>query len=178
MRKIGYISLFLAVCMLAPLASACAENALSIGYGFAAFNTERHIGKIEGGDYYDFFQMAYLYERPFSYRKLALVAEPFAAYVQRPNSGADIGFSLGLRYYPFRADKEGGFFVSAGPGIAYTTIGFKEQGTHLLFILQGGIGYRYKNLFLENRVRHFSNGGTAKPNWSVNANVLIFGVYF
>ncbi len=62
--------------------------------------------------------------------------------------------------------------------MAYTSIGFKEQGTHLLFILQGGVGYRYKSFFVEDRVRHYSNGGTARPNWSVNSNILSIGTNF
>jgi hypothetical protein len=59
--------------------------------------------------------------------------------------------------------------------MAYTTIGFKEQGTRLLFILEGGVGYKFKNFYVEDRLCHYSNAGTARPNWSVNANILSLG---
>lgn len=177
MKKIFLICPVLFTICVAPFSALCAEHAVSIGYGLAAFNDERSLGKIEGGRYYDFVQAVYIYERPLSLRGLAFVLEPFAAYVNRPNSGVDAGLDMGLKYYPFRTDK-GGFYITAGPGIAYTTTGFKEQGTHLLFILQGGIGYRYHKFFIENRFRHYSNGGTAKPNWSVNADIISIGMYF
>ncbi len=176
MRK-AWIGLWLIVVFLSPCGDLFAEQALSLGYGFAAYNLDRHMGKIEGGDYYDFFRLAYLYEKPVHKNRLAFVAEPFASYVNRPTDGAEWGLSLNLRYYPFRDDKDG-FYMTAGPGMAYTTIGFHEQGTHLLFIVQGGVGYRYKNFFIEDTCRHYSNGGTAHPNWSVNTNIVSIGFYF
>ena len=155
-----------------------ADTGLSIGYGFAAFNLQKHTGKIEGGKYYDFFQLTYLYERPCrDYRQLALFFEPFAAYINRPNDGVDVGLYAGLKWYPTdHANK--GFFVTAGTGMVYTTTGFKEQGTHLNFTLEAGIGYRFKRFFIEDRVRHYSNGRTAWPNRSVQANILSVGYYF
>lgn len=44
--------------------------------------------------------------------------------------------------------------------------------------MEGGIGYRYARFFIENRFRHYSNGGTTSPNRSVDADVLSVGVYF
>jgi hypothetical protein len=166
--------------MLCPLAFAetlQSEHGLSVGYGLAAFMAEKHPGRVEGSSYYDFIRVTYLYEKPISGKKLALAIEPFASYVNRPTEGADGGFTLGIKYYPFRTGT-GGFYVTGGPGIAYTSIGFKEQGTHLLFIVQGGFGYRYKDLFIENRISHWSNAHTADPNWSVNSNILSIGTYF
>ena len=174
---------FLIVCILvivlfaAPFEGLCGENGFSLGYGFAAFNNQRATGEVEGKKHYNFIQAVYVYERPFSTKELALLVEPYAAYVNKPNSGADAGLGLGIKYYPARTDK-GGFYMMAGTGMAYTSIGFQEQGTHLLFILLGGLGYRYKNLFIEDRFRHYSNGGTASPNWSVNANIISLGTYF
>jgi hypothetical protein len=152
----------------------CAEHWFSLGYGIGAFNKDRSFGKVEGDRRYSFIQATYIYEKPLSAKELAFLFEPFAAYVAKPTDGADVGFDLGLKYYPFRTD-HGGFYLTGGPGLAYTTVGFKEQGTHLLFILQGGVGYRYKSFFIEDRVRHYSNGGTASPNWSVNSNILSVG---
>ena len=68
--------------------------------------------------------------------------------------------------------------MTAGVGVAYTTIAFEEQGTHFLFILQAGLGLRYENFFIENRLRHYSNGGTESPNRSVHASIMTFGYYF
>jgi hypothetical protein len=152
-----------------------AQHALSVGYGFALFSNGRSAGQIEEGNY-DFFQVAYLYERPLSARWMLLV-EPFVAYVNRPVEGVDVGCNLGLKVYPFAQDRSG-FFFTMGTGAAYTSVDFAEQGTHLLFILQASVGYRYKNFFIEDRWRHYSNGNTARPNRSINANIINVGMYF
>jgi len=152
----------------------CGENGFSLGYGFAAFNQGRSGGKIEGGKDYNFVQATYLFEKPFSWKELALLVEPFSSYVANPTSGVDLGVGVGLKYYPARTDK-GGIYFMGGTGMAYSTIGFQEQGTHLFFIGQGGIGFRYGNFFIEDRFRHYSNGGTARPNWSVRSKVSADG---
>ncbi len=153
------------------------ENAFSLGYGFAAWNQGKSTGNIEGGKRYNFEQAKYLYERPILWTGLALMVEPFASYVSNPNAGTDFGVGVGFKYYPFQTHKDG-FYLMGGSGMAYSTIGFQEQGTHLFFIGQGGIGYRSGRFFIENRFRHFSNGGTARPNWSVNTNIIAVGMYF
>jgi hypothetical protein len=175
-RKVG-IYLGLIILFLSSTAVLRAEQALSLGYGIAAFNTEKHVGRLGGGNYYDFIRGAYLYEKPLLEKKLSLAIEPFGSYVNRPTAGAEGGLGVGLMYYPFRKGNDG-FFISGGPGIAYTSVQFQEQGTHLLFIVQGGFGYRYKDFFIENRIRHYSNGGTVRPNWSVNSNILSIGFYY
>ena len=177
MKKGFLVYAVFVVLLLAPLAAFSGDQGLSIGYGIAAFNEQRSFGHLEGGKPYSFIQTTYFYDKPFSTKELALLFEPFGAYVARPTNGFDLGFDLGLRYYPLRSDT-GGFYITAGPGLAYTTIGFQEQGTHLLFVLQGGLGYRYNNFFIEDRARHYSNGGLARPNWSVNANILSIGTRF
>lgn len=153
-----------------------AEHAVTVGYGFGFLNVHKRSLRIEGGRNYDFFQGSYLYERPSHYPKVAVVFEPFGAYINRPNDGVDVGLNSGLKWYPFEAGK--GFYVSPQVGIAYTTIKFKEQGTHLLFILQATFGYRYKNFFIEDRFKHYSNGATADPNRSVHSNIIVLGTYF
>ena len=161
--------------MLLPVAQA-AEHAVTVGYGFGALNINKQMMKIEGGRSYDFFQVSYLYERPYRHPKVALILEPFTAYVNRPESGVDIGFNGGIKWYPF--DSGTGLYLSPQVGMAYTTIKFNEQGTHLLFILQATLGFRYKNLFIEDRFRHYSNGATAAPNRAVHANIVVVGMYF
>ncbi len=159
---------------LAPALSFAGDHGFSLGFGFGAFNKGKTTGKVEGDRPYNFIQAMYVYEKPLSPKELAVLGEPFGAYVNRPEPGFDLGLDFGLRYYPFTTDRSG-LYLTAGPGMAYTTIGFKEQGTHLLFILEGGLGYRYKNFFIEDTIRHYSNAGTASPNWSVNANIFSIG---
>jgi hypothetical protein len=170
--------LVLSLMVLAFLSVDCraGDQGLSFGYGFAALNKHTSTGRIEGGKNYDFIQASYLYEKPI-WEKVSFLVEPFAAYINRPESGADVGFNLLLRWYPASVDRIGLFF-DAGGGIAYTSIAFKEQGTHLLGILAGGVGYRYNAFFTEARFRHYSNGATATPNRSVNAVIISVGTYF
>ena len=150
------MGLILVVCAAVPAYGV--EQAMSVGYGIAAFNPGLHFGRIEGGRNYDFFQVTYLVERPCTdHLPLAVFIEPFASYVNRPNSGVDFGFFTGLKYCLQGADKKG-FYFTGGTGMVYSTIGFKEQGTHLDFTLEAGVGYRYGRFFIENRLRHYSNG--------------------
>lgn len=153
-----------------------AEHAIAAGYGFGFLNVHKRTLHIEGERKYDFFQASYLYERPCHYPKVALVLEPFAAYINRPNDGMDVGLNAGIKWYPFGPGN--GFYISPQTGLAYTTIKFKEQGTHLLFVLQATFGYRYKDFFIEDRFKHYSNGHTADPNRSVHANIVVVGMYF
>jgi len=153
-----------------------AEQSLSVGYGFAALNEHTSTGRIEGGKNYDFFQFAYLYEMPF-WSKVSIALEPFAASVNRPESGLDAGFDVLARWYPCNVGASR-LFVDLGAGLAYTTIRFEEQGTHLLGVLAVGVGLRYKQFFIEDRLRHYSNGDTAYPNRAVDANIVSVGMYF
>ena len=152
-----------------------AEEDFSLGYGFALWSGRHSVGNTAEGPY-DFVQGSYFYEYPLSPRWL-IQAGPYLAYVNRPTDGVDAGVNLGIKVYPFTLDHSG-FFFTAGTGGAYSTIAFSEQGTHAFFILQGSIGYRYKNFFIEDRFRHYSNGGLAYPNRSINANIMSLGVYF
>jgi hypothetical protein len=171
LARIVLVGLLIAV---APATAIPADHGFGLGYGFGAFNNERQTGRIEGGASYDFIQALYSYERPLSSQRWSFVAEPFVSFINRPAAGIDLGLDVGFRYYPILRDARG-LYVTGGPGMAYTTIGFKEQGTHFLFILEGGVGYKFKNFYVEDRLRHYSNGGTARPNWSVNANILSLG---
>jgi pantothenate kinase type III len=153
-----------------------AEQSLSVGYGFAALNEHISTGRIEGGKHYDFFQAAYLYEMPL-WSPVSLALEPFAASVNRPESGFDAGLDLLARWYPCNVGLSR-LFVDLGAGVAYTTVHFEEQGTHLLGVLAAGIGLSYKQFFIEDRLRHYSNSGTAYPNRAVDANIISVGMHF
>jgi hypothetical protein len=150
------------------------DNGVSIGYGFGALNRGMKGIQIRDGNY-DYIQLTYLHEKPF-YKRINYLIEPHIAYINRPSNGIDIGFSLSLKGY-LNEDKKG-FFGTVGVGTIYTTLGYSGQGTHLLGILQGGIGYKWKNYFIENRFKHYSNAGTAYPNRSINSNMISFGIIF
>lgn len=160
-----------------PLYCAGDDNAITAGYGFGIFNLDADFGRLreDNGNYY-FYQLAYAREKSLV-KTLCLLVEPFVAYVNDPRSGLDAGMTLSLKYY-FGKENKNSLFATLGTGAAYTTIKFEEQGTHFLFILQGGIGYRWNNYFIENRFRHYSNGGTERPNRSVNANIVNIGMHF
>ncbi len=152
------------------------QQAISIGYGLATLNPSSDLGHLEEGDYYDFAQITYTYEKLLS-GKFNLVLEPFVGIVNRPTSGLDIGIAIGGRYY-FGQRNYRGFFATVSAGGAYTTVNFEEQGTHGLFILQGGIGYKWEKLFVESKFRHYSNGGLSSPNKSINATIVGMGFTF
>jgi len=162
--------------LLSPCAVLADQQEISVGYGLATFNQGADLGRLHRDDYYDLAQVAYGYERTLS-GKFNLLVEPFVAIVNRPTSGLDGGLTVSGRYY-FGEKNHGGFFVTAGAGGAYTSVAFEEQGTHGLFILHGGIGYKWERLFLEGRFRHYSNGGLASPNESVNASIVSIGFVF
>ena len=149
MAKKGVIFIFF---ILVPLNCYGQNNGFSLGYGFGV-NT---FGKIEQNRSYNFLQTAYSYEFRIL-KDLFIVGEPYLAYINEPSRGFDIGLGLLLRYYL----KD--LFFSAGGGGAYTSIEFEEQTHHYLFILQGGIGYKWNNFFIEDRFRHYSNGGGWPP---------------
>jgi len=177
MRKGVFAVAVVAACTVCPLCCVGDDNAVTAGYGFGIFNLDPKYGKLRGdGRYYYFYQITYAREKALV-KNLYLLMEPFVAYVDDPRSGLEAGMTMSLKYY-FGKDYKNSFFATLGTGAAYTTIAFEEQGTHFLFILQGGIGYRWNNYFIENRFRHFSNGGFERPNRSVNANIVNIGMHF
>ncbi len=151
------------------------ENALSLGYGYGFLNPHQHAGKVEDDRPYNFFQLAYSRDIRLIQR-LFLVLEPFLNYDHQPN-GLDFGLNVLFRYY-VPVFHENSLFFDVGGGAAYTTVDFKEQPTHAVFILSAGVGWKWKRFFIEDRFRHYSNGGLASPNHSINANLVLVGIYF
>ena len=169
--------LVLFILLLLPRPGFCDQHNLAIGYGFGELNKNTEFGRLRGDNgYYDFAVLTYGYEKQMA-GTLNLLIEPFAAFINRPATGLDGGMGIGGRYY-FGANNHTGFFVTAATGPAYTSVAFCEQGTHFLFMLQGGIGYKWKTFSVENRFRHYSNGGLASPNRAVNANIVTVGWVF
>lgn len=159
-----------------PSTALADQQEISVGYGLGTLNKNADPGHLHSGDYYDFVQIAYGYEKLLS-GKFNILVEPFVAIVNRPQSGLDGGLTLNGRYY-FGHENYTGLFVTAGFGGAYTSVDLEDQGTHGLFILQCGIGYTWRRLFVEYRFKHYSNGGTANPNNSVNSSVVGMGFAF
>lgn len=171
-----FISLIcLLLTLLIPVTCHASENAISAGYGFGLWN-RGGIGQA-GRETYNYATLSYLYEKPFTPR-LALVMEPFCNIINKPKEGVDVGFVISLKTYLTGNKPQQGLYLSAGGGAAYTTVNFKEQGTHGLFVLHGAIGYRHGRFFVEDRFHHYSNGGLASPNRSVNSNIVKAGYYF
>ncbi len=153
-----------------------AENAVSLGYGFGLWNGSG-FGQLEKKRSYDYAAFSYLNERLLTER-IALVLEPFVKVVNRPVNGIDLGFSLALRSYLPELARHSRLYLTAGAGSAYTSVNFQEQGTHGLFVLLGGVGYRRDQAFAKAQFQHYSNGGLTKPNRSLNSGLLRVGWYF
>lgn len=151
------------------------QQTISVGYGLGTLSNGK-IGHLQSGDYYDYGQITYGYEKTIS-GKFNLLVEPFAAFVNRPDTGLDVGVAVGGRYY-FGEKNHRGFFATISGGGAYTTVKFEDQGTHCLFVLQGGIGYKWEKLFVEARFKHYSNGGFSSPNRSLNSTMVGVGCAF
>jgi hypothetical protein len=158
-----------------PLTCYAQNNGASVGYGFGFLNIHERIGKVERHQNYNFVPFAYFHEFHLI-KDLFFHVEPYLAYINQPNNGVDVGLNLLLRYYV--NFEKSSLFVDLGSGGAYTSIAFKGQNTHGLFILQGGIGYKWKKFFIEDRFRHYSNASLSYPNHSVNANIISIGMYF
>ena len=170
-------------CTAACLLGACfglvsmgaAENAMSVGYGFG-IASQSEPGFIQDGHAYHYTTFSYLYEKPFT-PAIALALGPYVNVVSEPQNGADGGLNLFLKAYLPEFSPHNRLYITVGTGGAYTSIRFPEQGTHGLFILQGGIGFRSGRFYVEDRFHHYSNGGLASPNRSVNSDLCKAGWY-
>jgi hypothetical protein len=176
MGKAFVAVLLFASSLLLPLAASAMNEGLMVGFGTAMFNPKHAEGRLEDGKY-NFLQIVFATEFPLYKKSLNLYLEPFLSYVNSPNDGVEGGVGTGIKYF-FSGHEYRGFYGTAGTGFSYSTIKFREQGTHAHFILSAGLGYRWKSFFLENRFRHFSNGGLSRPNRSVHANILYLGMIF
>jgi len=159
------------------LPASAQNNGISIGYGFSFLTRNEDKGEVQQDRNYNFEHLTYFHQWPL-FRNGYVVLEPFLAYVNRPESGREFGASLLFRYDLKTSDQTSLFFHLGGGG-AHSTVDFEEQqGNHNFFILAGGIGFKWGNYFIENRFRHYSNGGLSIPNGSVNANIIMIGLYF
>lgn len=171
-----FVLIFVSLICFSPCIVTADQQTFSLGYGLGTFNNGADLGHLHSGDYYDFVQIAYGYEKTLS-GKFNFLVEPFVSIINRPTDGVDVGLTLNGRYY-FGPTNHRGLFATIGVGGAYTSVAFEDQGTHGLFVLQGGIGYKWERIFLEARFKHYSNGGLASPNQSVNSSIANVGFSF
>jgi hypothetical protein len=107
------------------------------------------------------------------------VLEPFVSYIYRTLSGFELGVNLLYRYHFWKWNSsKNSLFFNIGLGGVYTTVDYTDQGSDFLFIPQAGVGLKVDKYFIEFRHRHYSNGGTARPNVGVETEFLSVGFYF
>ena len=153
-------------------------SGVAAGYGLGNMNPHEHFGKIRRNRGYEFFYLSYFHGFQLI-PDLYLVLEPFTAVSYRSRVGVDLGLGLLLRYNLWNSQSaKNSFFVNLGTGGVLTTVSFTDQPNHALFILQGGVGFKWDKYFIELRHRHYSNAGTARPNKGVETEVLTVGFHF
>lgn len=78
-----------------------------------------------------------------------------------------------------------GPYIVAGPGVVYFSERLEDQGTHYGFLLQAGIGNRFRvddttSITIDYRFFHESNGsaifGTPGPNPGYNSDMVFIGL--
>ena len=110
------------------------------------------------------------------------VIEPFANLVTSPDTNAEVGFSLLLKY-SHNITSRLSPFIEAGAGMIYTTQHTHEQGTQFNFIPQAGIGLQFlltKHWALTGgyRYRHLSNAGIDDENVGIDHHFGLVGVSY
>jgi hypothetical protein len=175
-RIIRYLFLSFAVVVLFPFNGRAIDQWSFLGCGFANLNSQSAGGCMERGEKYVSFQATYFFEF-LQWEYLPFARDFFAASVSRPESGLRGGFDMLLRRAPSDRGRSGPF-LPVGAGTGYKSIGFKEQGAHLLGILGDGLDSRYEAYVIEDRFSRYSDGNSAWPNRPVNTNVLCVGVHF
>jgi len=110
------------------------------------------------------------------------IAEPIMNVVISPDTNAEAGISLLLRYSDNITSRIAPF-IEGGTGMIYTTQHTHEQGTQFNFLLQAGAGIQYffnKNFALTGgyRYRHTSNAGISDDNEGINHHFFLVGLSY
>ena len=113
---------------------------------------------------------------------LEFIAEPVMNVVINPDTNAEAGLSLLLRYSDNITSRIAPF-IEGGTGMIYTTQHTHEQGTQYNFILQAGAGlqcFLNKSFALIGgyRYRHMSNAGISDDNSGINHHFILVGVSY
>lgn len=173
-RSIFFITLFIAL----SVSAYGQTDGLAVGYGVGNLNPHDGFGKIPNNLGHEFFYLSYFHGFRLS-QNGQFVLEPFVAYTYRTLSGFDLGLNLLYQYNFWNWNSlKNTLFFKIGTGGVYTTVDFTDQGSDFLFILQAGIGLKVDKYFIEFRHRHYSNGGTARPNIGVETEFISVGFYF
>jgi len=113
---------------------------------------------------------------------IEFIAEPIMNVIISPDTNAEAGISLLLRYSDNITSRIAPF-VEGGTGMVYTTQHTHEQGTQYNFLLQAGAGlqcFMNKNLAFTGgyRYRHMSNAGISDDNKGINHHFILVGVSY
>jgi len=113
---------------------------------------------------------------------LEFVVEPLVNLVINPDTNAEVGCSLFLRYSD-KITARIAPYIEGGVGMIYTTQHTHEQGTQYNFISQAGIGIQFflnKHVALTGgyRFRHLSNADLDKQNQGIDHHFGLVGVRY
>ena len=113
---------------------------------------------------------------------LEFLVEPLMNLVINPDTNAEVGCSLFLRYSD-KITSRIAPYVEGGLGMIYTTQHTHEQGTQYNFISQAGLGLQFflsKHVALTGgyRFRHLSNAGIDSPNRGIDHHFGLAGVRY
>jgi opacity protein-like surface antigen len=106
--------------------------------------------------------------------------EPFASFVASPDTNAEGGINLLVKYGRFVTEKIC-LYIEGGTGFIYLSQHTREQGTQFNFAdyAGGGAHYFIKDNLAVNigyRFRHISNCSIDSPNKGIDSNMLIAGI--
>ena len=108
------------------------------------------------------------------------LVEPFAGFVASPDTNAEAGINLLVKYGRFITEKLC-LYIEGGTGFIYLTQHTREQATQFNFAdyAGGGIHYFLKDNLAVNvgyRFRHISNGSVKSPNKGIDSNMALAGI--
>jgi len=110
------------------------------------------------------------------------VIEPLMNVVVQPDTNAEVGFSLLIKYSQNITSRLSPY-IEAGAGAIYTTQHTHEQGTQFNFIPQAGAGLQFlltKHWALTGgyRFRHLSNASITDDNEGLNHHFALMGLSY
>jgi hypothetical protein len=116
-------------------------------------------------------------------RSFQLSVEGAASYAEQEGEGRWAVSATPLFIYNFKKTKRTIVFTEAGLGLLYTTLDPAQFGSQIDFLVQAGIGFRYRlandQFFrFSYRYQHISNGGLDEDNEGIDSNFLVFGFSF
>jgi hypothetical protein len=113
---------------------------------------------------------------------LEFIVEPVMNVVINPDTNAEVGCSLFLKYSD-KVTSRIAPYIEGGLGMIYTTLHTHEQGTQYNFISQAGVGLQFfisRHFALTGgyRFRHLSNAHIHKQNKGIDHHFGILGVSY